>query len=103
MFTVYITDLARSDIQEAFDWWSDNRSPAQASVWYDRIVSSISTLAEMPNRCPVVTEADLARKGVRQLLFGAGHRATHRILFSIDDATNSVTILRVRHHSQFDV
>lgn len=72
MFTVQITDLAQSDIQEAFDWWAKNRSPSQAIHWYEQIVISIGTLAEMPERCPLVAEADLARHGIRQLLFGLG-------------------------------
>ena len=43
-------------------------------------------------------ERDLLSQGIRQLLFGLGRRATHRIVFAVDD--DAVIVLRVRHASQ---
>ena len=100
---VAITEPARADIQEVYDWWSDNRSAVQAAEWYESIFEAIATLQDMPERCPHVPEAGLSRVGVRQLLFGIGSRPTHRIVFHFDIDTDVVTILRVRHHGQEDL
>jgi plasmid stabilization system protein ParE len=35
---------------------------------------------------------------LKQLLFGIGRRATHRVVFIIEN--NQVTVLRVRHSAQ---
>lgn len=97
---IQITQPAKTDVQKSFDWWSENRSPAQATEWYERIYHAIATLERMPQRCPLVPEKGLSQAGVRQLLFGIGKRPTHRIVFHYASDTDTVTILRVRHHSQ---
>jgi plasmid stabilization system protein ParE len=98
MARVIITGPAKRDIQEAFDWWTKNRSSEQAARWYVDIHASIQTLRNMPERCSMAAESDLLPQGVRQLPFGLGRQATHRILFAIDGGT--VVVLRVRHTSQ---
>ena len=100
MSKVQITSPAKMDIQESFDWWSDHRSLGQATEWYERIFHAIATLERMPERCPLVPEKALSQSGVRQLLFGIGKRPTHRIVFHYAGDTDTVTILRVRRHSQ---
>ena len=69
---VQITDPAKVDIQEAFSWWSENRSVDQAALWYRQITEAIGTLQVLPDRCPLVPESTLSMSGVRQLLFGVG-------------------------------
>lgn len=103
MFEVLITDLAQSDIQQAFDWWSENRSRLKAVHWYEQIFVAIGTLREMPDRCPLVPEVNLSKKGVRQLLFGVGTRPSHRIVFTINPDVKTITILRIRHHGQSEL
>lgn len=98
MAKVEITEPAKADIQEAYDWWSENRSATQAAEWYERIYEAITTLQSMPERCPHVSDAGLSRSGIRQLLFGIGSRPTHRVVFYFDPEMDTVTILRVRHH-----
>jgi plasmid stabilization system protein ParE len=98
MAGVIITGPAKRDIQVAHDWWTENRSSEQAARWYVGIHASIQTLRNIPERCSKAAESDLLTQGVRQLLFGLGRQATHRILFAIDDGT--VVVLRVRHTSQ---
>ena len=97
---IRITDPAKADIQQAFEWWAANRSADQAAEWYERIFEAIATLEAMPERCPRVPEAGLSRTGIRQLLFGIGSRPTHRIVFHFDNDTGTVTILRARHHAR---
>ncbi len=98
MAKVEISEPAKADIQEAFDWWSESRSSIQAAEWYERIFEAITTLESMPERCPRVSDFGLSRAGVRQLLFGIGSRPTHRVVFHFDIDADTVTILRVRYH-----
>jgi len=98
MHRVIITGPAKRDIQGAYDWWAENRSAEQAERWYIGIYDAIQSLRNMPERCSPATETDLLAQGIRQLLFGLGRRATHRIVFTIDG--NTVVVLRVRHTSQ---
>ena len=100
MTQIRITEPAKADIQQAYEWWAKNRSADQAAEWYERIFEAITTLHSMPERCPRVPETGLSCAGVRQLLFGIGSRPTHRIVFHFDTEADTVTILRVRHHGQ---
>ena len=101
MTRVQITKPTQADIEEAFIWWSDNRSASQATQWYQQIIEAIATLQRMPDRCPLVPELALSMTGIRQLLFGVGRHPTHRIIFVIED--DLVTVLRVRHHRQGEI
>jgi plasmid stabilization system protein ParE len=98
MARVIITGPAKHDIQEAYEWWANNRSPEQANRWYIGIRAAIRSLQRNPERCAMAIESDLLADGIRQLNFGIGRRPTHRILFAIDGL--SVVVLRVRHASQ---
>ena len=100
MAQIKITTPAKLDIERTYQWWAENRSAADAAKWYEGIFDAIATLRIMPERCPAVPENDLSHKGIRQLQFGIGSRPTHRIVFNFDQRTETVTILRVRHHGQ---
>jgi plasmid stabilization system protein ParE len=98
MAQVIITEPAKRDIQAAHDWWAENRSVDQARRWYIGIRAAVRSLRHNPERCSLATESDLLAEGIRQLNFGLGGRATHRIVFATEH--NSVVVLRVRHVSQ---
>ena len=98
MANVIITGPAKRDIRAAYDWWKENRSASQAERWYRGILAASRSLRNNPQRCSPAAESDLLSAGIRQLLFGLGRRPTHRLVFTIEDAT--VIILRVRHTSQ---
>lgn len=98
MFKVRITQPAEIDIQRNFEWWRDNRDPEQATEWYESIFPAIQSLAQMPRRCAFAREQDPYPGELRQLQFGIGRKATHRIIFTIEDET--VFILAVLHHRQ---
>ena len=100
MTQIRITEPAKADIQQSYEWWAKNRSTEQAAEWYERVFEAIATLRSMPERCPRVPETELSTAGVRQLLFGIGSRPTHRIVFHFDSEADILTILRVRHHGQ---
>lgn len=96
MFRVFISNLAENDIEQAYQWWAENRSATQATQWYGSILQAIATLRSMPERCPLASESAEIQIPIHQLLFGIGRgRATHRILFRI--AGDIVVILRVLH------
>jgi plasmid stabilization system protein ParE len=97
-FNVFITQPAESDIDEAFCWWASNRSLEQASRWFDAIHDAIASLRRMPKRCAVVRDFGSRSPDVRELLFGVGRHATHRVFFEVKGST--VTVLRVRHVAQ---
>lgn len=98
MLEVFITEPAEQDIQQAYEWWRDNRSAEQAERWVDAIYPAIATLGQMPERCPAVAEAKLGAGDFRELLFGVGRANTHRIVFAIE--SGKVFVLRVRHAAQ---
>jgi len=98
MFRLIISGPAEQDMQAAHDWWAQNRSKEQANRWYLGIHEAITSLVQMPERCSFATERDLLKQGIRQLLYGLGHRPTHRVVFVIDG--NNVIVLRVRHTAQ---
>jgi len=49
----------------------------------------------MPRRCAFAREQDMCSGELRQLYFGIGRKATHRIIFTIEDQT--VFVLVVLH------
>jgi plasmid stabilization system protein ParE len=59
---------------------------------------AIDTLAESPDRCPASPETNLLPTGLRELHFGLGRKATHRIVFTI--IGQDVRVLRIRHAAQ---
>lgn len=98
MFTVALSDAAKSDLRQNATWWSEHRSHEQAERWYDAILSKIYSLEQMPKRCPFAPEADALHLEIRHLLFGVSSRPTHRVLFEIDGEV--VNVVRVLHVSQ---
>lgn len=98
MFEVKITAPAEDDIQQNFIWWRDNRDPDQAAEWYESIFPAIRSLSQMPRRCAFAREQDMFSGELRQLYFGIGRNATHRIIFTIKDQT--VFVLSVLHQRQ---
>ncbi len=98
MFNVSITAPAERDIQRTFEWWRDNRDAVQAAKWYESIYPAIASLSEMPRRCAFAREQEMYSGELRQLYFGIGRQATHRIIFTIQEQT--VFVLAVLHQHQ---
>src|SRR5438477_5064522 len=100
-YRVEVSDLAEAEAHAAFLWYSQ-RSPKHAGKWYDDLLNAISSLSEMPERCPVVTEGSKDRTEVRLMLYGK-KPSVYRILFTIFHHPNGegeVRILHVRHASR---
>jgi plasmid stabilization system protein ParE len=95
---VQVARAAKRDIRQIVAWWSEHRSTEQALRWFARIGPAIDTLGELADRCPISPESDLLPTGLRQLHFGLGRKATHRIVFTI--VGEEVRVLRIRHAAQ---
>lgn len=89
-YRVIIEDRAEADIEAHALWILEQGSPLGAERWVDAIEGAVSSLAQMPERCPIAPEADLLQRPIRELLVGS-----HRILFVVDHRT--VHVLHVRH------
>lgn len=90
-YRVIVEQRARRDIDGTFAY-IEQQSPAAAYGWYASLYGHIASLGDMPRRCTVVPEPDLAELGVRHLIFGR-----YRILFTVNEDARSVHIHHVHH------
>lgn len=97
-FTVVVTERAAADLNDATAWWARERSSEQALRWYTEIRRSIESLSRHPQRCGLAAEAQKFPYELRELHFGLRSPPTHRILFTIAEAT--VIVLNIRHVSE---
>jgi plasmid stabilization system protein ParE len=97
-YRVLITQRAQQEAQANHDWWAEHRSAEQAARWYDAFIRSAFSLDTNPERFAVAPEDGRFPYGLRQLNFGIGRKATHRMLFTIRQ--DAVVVLRVRHLAQ---
>ena len=97
-FRVIILPGAESDIAAA--GWIAEHSPATAVRWLEGIGQAISTLSEMPSRCPIAADRLAGDVVVRQLLYGRRHNR-YRILFTVRGDT--VYVLHVRHGARAQI
>jgi plasmid stabilization system protein ParE len=100
-YDIFITPRAEQEAQANRDWWAINRSAEQAARCYEEFAVSVVSLTQTPDRCARAPEHGSFPYELRQLNFGIGSKATHRILFTI--RTTDVVILRVRHLSQAEI
>ena len=92
-YDVKITDSALSDAEDYVRFLRDGKQePEAAERWFRGLVAAIFSLEEMPQRCPVIPEADEFDVEFRHLVF-----RSHKIIFRINDSASVVTILRVYH------
>jgi len=97
-YKVKLTRPAEDDAYLAFDRIREV-APASADKWLRRLFAAIATLAEMPERCPLIPEADELGHPARHLLFGK-RTGQYRIIFDIQDESEEgprVRVLRIRH------
>jgi plasmid stabilization system protein ParE len=64
----------------------------QAHAWFNGLEKAIISLSEHPSRCPVTPEDP----DLRHLLYGA-RRDTYRVIFTVDERAQVVTVLHIRH------
>lgn len=99
-YEVIILPRARQEMLENTVWWKENRSGAEATEWLAGMEVALSSLAELPHRCPFARENAAFSMDVRHLLFGIGSKPTHRAIFTIDDENAAVLVHAIRHIAQ---
>lgn len=67
MHKIRIYKAAKQDLKEIVDYLN-TLSPQAAIKYYDLIVEKIGSLAEMPERCPLLRDTHLRLRGYRALL-----------------------------------
>ncbi|NOT58625.1 MAG: type II toxin-antitoxin system RelE/ParE family toxin [Acidobacteria bacterium] len=70
-------------------------SPAKTEKFYFGCRKAMDSLATFPARCPLVPESKKLKRQVRHLLY-----EQYRIVFKIEDETDTVKIIRVRHQKR---
>jgi len=96
-YTVNVTDEVVADIRHAF-FYIYERSPQNATTWIRDLYKAIDTLETMPERCPIIREHEAFDEELRNLIFHS-----HRIIFTINDATSIVEVYAFRHAAQDDM
>ncbi|QDT64076.1 type II toxin-antitoxin system RelE/ParE family toxin [Calycomorphotria hydatis] len=98
-YRVVFTPRAERELDQATDWWSENRDHFQAANWYIGFSDKIYGLADNPLLWPVADENDLVDFEVRQLNYGLSSHPTHRALFTVIEP-DVVLVLTIRHLAQ---
>ena len=99
-YEVVHTDGAASQLDEACAWYVLNASHV-ANDWYNGFLDALNSLEDNPERFSLARENDAFPIEIRQLLYGAGKKKTHRAVFSIHD--NRVVVRSIRHLARRDL
>ncbi|MGH2347132.1 MAG: type II toxin-antitoxin system RelE/ParE family toxin [Chloroflexota bacterium] len=100
-YKVNLSGPAEADAYRAFERIREV-APAGADKWLRGIFAAIATLADMPERCPMIPEADELGHPARHLLYGK-RTGQYRIIFDIQEEPREVPrvrILRIWHGSR---
>jgi plasmid stabilization system protein ParE len=99
-FNVEISPRAFRDLDElAIELKERSKSYAVARKWFLAVVAAIDSLAEMPERCPVVMKAQDEIECVRLLLHGKRNRR-YRIYYCVrklNSSSGTVSVFHLRH------
>lgn len=90
-YKVDLAHQAMADMELIYEKIEADTSDA-AEHWYRALELAISTLSDLPQRCPVTPE----RSHLRHLLYG-NKPHIYRIIFEIDELRNMVTVAQIRH------
>jgi hypothetical protein len=71
-YRIDFSSVARSEADAAFLSFSQFTTPENAQAWYQGLIKAISSLQEMPRRCPIARENAFFSQEIRQLLYGKG-------------------------------
>ncbi len=95
-YKIIIYPIAQNDLMEIVDYLN-TLSPDTAMKYYDLLVGQIGSLAELPERCPLVKDTQLRLKGYRTLLV-----KNYIVFYVVNEST--VEIRRILYNRrQYDV
>ena len=98
-YPVLFVQRAEQNILAALTWYQKN-APDVSARWHKSLNSTLRRLRENPDRFPLAHETETFPYRLREVLFGAGRRKTHCILFVV--RPNAVVIYAIRHVAQND-
>ena len=98
-YPVLFVQRAEQNILAALTWYQKN-APDVSARWHKSLNSTLRRLRENPDQFPLAHETETFPYRLREVLFGAGRRKTHRILFVV--RPNAVVIYAIRHVAQND-
>ncbi len=86
-----LADAAKADASRIYDWVLEE-APVRGREWFEEPIKCLYSLEQLPYRCPIAREAELANREIRCLLFGR-MRNVYRILYEVDEERQTVQIL----------
>lgn len=99
-FTVVLLRKAQADIAGHAAWLEATQTIRAADRWRVGLLNAaIPALESDPHRYPPAAEAADVGVDLREMLRGR-RRHVYRVLFTIDDTTQTVYVHRVRHAAQ---
>jgi plasmid stabilization system protein ParE len=98
---VVLADTAKADADRMYAWITAE-APVHGPQWFEELTDSLHSLERLPQRCPLARESAKARRPIRCLLFGKRH-GVYRILYEVDERTQTVWILHIRHGALQDL
>ena len=90
-FRVVVTQKAQLDIDEHTQYIAED-SPTAAARWKAELQDLILSLDEMPSRFSIIPESERLKLPYRSAL-----HYSHRVIFRVDEAANTVYVSRVYH------
>lgn len=97
-YQVLLAAAAQADAERIYDGVIQ-QAPLQGAGWFDSLMDSLSSLRQLPRRCPLAKESAIAKREIRCLHFGK-RRHVYRILYEVDELRRIVWVLHIRHGAQ---
>ena len=91
-FKVVPSSAAENDLAEIVDYLASMFSFETANKYYSGIKKKIASLADMPDRCPLVYDDEFRDKGYRWVAYN-----NYTIFFTVHSDKNVVVIRRVMY------
>jgi len=90
-YRVDVSEPAENDLRDIVRYISAQlNAPINALKMMDTIEKAAASLADMPQRCPLVTDQRLAAMGYRKLIV-----KNHIVFFTIDETNKVVDVERI--------
>lgn len=96
-FQVKLSPSAIQDAETAYLWLKE-QNQTFADTWFQGLSEAITSLEQLPARCPIAPESRQLEREVRQLLYRKSKRTVFRILFGLSET--EVYVYRIRHSAQ---
>ncbi len=93
-YKIVFTFQAREEALAAAEYIAQT-APLTAARWYEGLEAVVRKLDSFPNRCALAPESEFLGEELRHSIY-----TSYRIIFRVEEATQTVRILHVRHGSR---